>query len=84
MPKNETKLQKEINLPLDSRVLSRESEYPKFIENVNQMKSVDRTMGAEGKTKFRTPYREENNIETNLGMKYVKVNAFDSKSSGNF
>ena len=84
MPKNEPKFEKEVGLPIDSRVVSRKTEYPSFKVNVNKMKSVDRKMGAEGTSKFRTPYREEHDIEANLGMRYVKVNAFDSKSTGNF
>ena len=84
MPKNEPKFEKEVGLPIDSRMVSRETEYPKFILNVNKMKATEKHMAAEGTSKFRVPYREEHDIEANLGMKYVKVNAFDSKSSGNF
>ena len=84
MPKNEQRLQKEVGLPVDSRVISRETEYLKFKMQPVVNKATERMMTAEGKEKFRVPYREENEIEANLGVKYVQVNAFDSKSSGNF
>ena len=82
MPKNEQQFQKETKLPVDSRMISRETEYPRIVSHVNSANAAEATTPSVGiATKTHDSYDESHGGEDNLHTQYVREGFIEHPSS---